>query len=69
LSSKLNSRQEWKRGKYHVDEVKIVLLWHEALAEAVHVGLEAAQEEGGVGHCHRLLILTIDRRGNAANIM
>jgi hypothetical protein len=32
--SKLDSRQERKRGN-HVDEVNIVLLWHEALAEAV----------------------------------
>jgi hypothetical protein len=49
LSSKLNNRQERKRGKHHVDEVNIVLLWHKALAEAVRVGPEAAQEEGGVG--------------------
>jgi hypothetical protein len=34
-SSKLNNRQEGNRGKYHVDEVNIVLLRHEALAEAV----------------------------------
>ena len=47
--SKLDNRQERKRGKHHVDEVNIVLLWHEAFAEAVRVGPEAAQEKGGVG--------------------
>jgi hypothetical protein len=67
--SKLNNRQERNRGKHHVDEVNIVLLWHEALAEAVRVGPEAAQEEGWVLYFHRLPSLTIDRRGTAANIM
>ncbi len=47
--SKLDNRQKGNRGKHHVDEVNIVLLWHEALAEAVRVGPEASQQEGGVG--------------------
>ncbi len=37
-SSKLDNRQERKRGNHHVDEVNIVFLWHEALAEAVLAG-------------------------------
>jgi hypothetical protein len=36
--SKLDNRQERKRGKHHVDEVNIVLLLHEALAVAVLAG-------------------------------
>ncbi len=67
--SNLNNRQERKRGKHHVDEVNIVLLWHEAIAGAVLTSQEAAEDEGKVVHCHRLPSLTIDRRGTAANIM
>ncbi len=69
MYSKLHYRQERKRGKHHVDEVNIVLLWHEALAEAMLAGWETAKDKGGVGHCHRLPSLTADRRGTAANIM
>jgi hypothetical protein len=68
-SSKLNNRQERKRGKHHVHEVNIALLWHEALTAAVLAGWEAAEDDGKVVHCHRLPSLTIDRSGNGASIM